>query len=163
MLPHRLVGQRLYYSQLHHPVRQQTQGLAVTPFRDRAAGQGDQVGFTPGVQLAGPVELGVVLQDPSQPILAEALLDPVHRAQRHIHLFCHLGRRLTVVALEQNPRPGGHPRRAFPNTDQTTEFLPLFPAPAAPRTWPSPSPPPSPATFPARQRNPIGRLIEHIL
>ena len=41
------------------------------PFRGRAAGQGDQVGFTPVVQLAGPVDLGAVLQDPSQPILAE--------------------------------------------------------------------------------------------
>ena len=68
-------------------------------FRGRAAGQGDQVGFAPVVQLAGPVGLGTVLQDPSQPILAEALLDPVHRAQRHIQPFSHPGRRPTVVAL----------------------------------------------------------------
>ena len=40
--------------------------------------------------------------------------------------FRHLGRRPTVVALEENPRPGGHSGRAFPNPNQILEFFPLF-------------------------------------
>ena len=40
--------------------------------------------------------------------------------------FRHLGRRPTVVALEENPRPGGHSGRAFPNPNQMLQFLPLF-------------------------------------
>ena len=40
--------------------------------------------------------------------------------------FRHLGRRPTVVALEQNPRPGRHSGRAFPYPNQMLQFLPLF-------------------------------------
>ena len=67
-----------------------------------------------------------VPQGPSQPLLGKSLLDPVYGAQRHIQGFRHLGSRSTVVALEQNPRPGGHPGRAFPYPNQMLQFLPLF-------------------------------------
>ena len=47
-------------------------------------------------------------------------------AQGHIQGFSHLGRWPTVVALEENPGPGGDSGRAFPNPNQTLEFFPLF-------------------------------------
>ena len=69
------------------------------PFRRRAAGQSNQVGFAPVVQLPGPVGLGTVLQNPLQPFFGKALLDPVYGAQGHIQSFGRLGCRPTVVAL----------------------------------------------------------------
>ena len=96
------------------------------PCRRRAAGQGDQVGLAPVVQLPAPVGLGTVLQNPRQPFFGKALLDPVHGAQGHIQGFSHLGRWPTVVALEENPGPGGDSGRAFPNPNQTLEFFPLL-------------------------------------
>ena len=77
------------------------------PFRGWAAGQGNQVRLTPVVQLPGPVDLGTVLQNLLQPFFGKALLDPVYRAQGHIQSFGHLGRRPTVVALQENPRSSG--------------------------------------------------------
>ena len=94
--------------QLDHLPGQQTQGPVVMPFRGWAAGQGNQVGLAPVVQVPGPVGLGTVLQNPLQPFFGKALLDPVHRAQGHIQSFGHLGRRPTVVALQQNPHSSGH-------------------------------------------------------
>ena len=55
-----------------------------------------------------------------------ALLNPVHGAQRHIQGLGHLGSGPTIVALEENPRPGGHSGGAFPNANQILEFFPLF-------------------------------------
>ena len=95
-------------------------------FRRRTAGQRDQVGLAPVVQLPMPVGLAPVPQGPSQPLLGKSLLDPLYGAQRHIQGFRHLGSRPTVVALEQNPRPGHHSGRAFPYPNQMLQFLPLF-------------------------------------
>ena len=94
------------------------------PCRRRAAGQGDQVGLAPVVQLPAPVGLGTVLQHPRQPFFGKALLDPVHCAQGHIPGFSHLGSWPTVVALEENPGPGGDSGRVFPNPNQScTAYL----------------------------------------
>ena len=81
---HRLVGQGLDHSQLHHPVRQQTQIPVVVALGGRAAGQGDKMGFAPVIQLAVPVRLGPVPERPVQPILGEAPLEAEHRALGHI-------------------------------------------------------------------------------
>ena len=94
-----LVGHGGRQPQLDHLPGQQTQGPVVMPFRRRAAGQSNQVGFAPVVQLPGPVGLGTVLQNPLQPFFGKALLDPVYGAQGHIQSFGHLGCRPTVVAL----------------------------------------------------------------
>ena len=83
-------------------------------------------GAPPVVQLPAPVGLGTVLQNPGQPFFGRALLDPVHCAQGHIQSFSHLGSRPTVVALEENPGPGGDSGRAIPNPNQTPEFFPQF-------------------------------------
>ena len=42
---HRLVGQGLDHSQLHHPVRQQAQIPVVVALGGRTAGQGDEMGL----------------------------------------------------------------------------------------------------------------------
>ena len=60
-------------------------------FRRRTAGQRDQVGLAPVVQLPMPVGLAPVPQGPSQPLLGKSLLYPVYGAQRHIQGFRHLG------------------------------------------------------------------------
>ena len=112
--------------QLHHLPSQQAQGPVVMAFRRRTAGQRDHVGLAPVVQLPMPVGLAPVPQGPSQPLLGKSLLDPVYGAQRHIRGARHLGSRPTVVALEQNPRPGRHSGRAFPYPNQMLQFLPLF-------------------------------------
>ena len=96
------------------------------PLRRWAAGQRRRVGFAPVVQLPVPLGLGPVLQNPFQPSLGEAPLDPVHRAQGHIQGFRHLGSEPTVVGLEQYPRPGGHPGRAFPGTNHMFQPVPLL-------------------------------------
>ena len=70
----------------------------VVAFRRWAAGQRDEVGFAPVVQLAVPVDLAPVPQGPVQPFLGKALLNPVHGAQRHIQGFRHLGSSPTIVA-----------------------------------------------------------------
>ena len=79
---------------------------------------------------------GRSFRTPRQPFFGKALLDPAHCAQGHIQGFSHLGSRPTVVALEENPGPGGDSGRVFPNPNQTLEFFPLFRRPAALRTCP---------------------------
>ena len=96
------------------------------PFRRFGTGQRNEVGFAPVVQFPAPVGLGTVLQNSRQPFLGKALIDPVHCAQGHIQGFSHLGRRPTVVALEENPGPGGDSGRAFPNPNRMLQFFPLF-------------------------------------
>ena len=49
-----------------------------------AAGQRNQVGLTPVIQLSVPVGLGALPEGPFQPILEKPPLDPVHRARHHI-------------------------------------------------------------------------------
>ena len=127
--------------QLHHLASQQAQGPVVMPCRRRAAGQGDQM---------VPVGLGTVLQNPGQPFLGKALLDP-HCAQGHI--FSHLGSRPTVVALEENPGPGGDSGRVFPNPSDAE----VVPPPAAQRTCHQLPPPPT--TLPTKQDSPIVRFL----
>ena len=102
---HRLVGEGLDHSQLHHPVRQQAQIPVVVALGGRTAGQGDEMGFAPGIQLAVPVGLGPVPERPVQPILGEAPLDAEHRALGHIQSLGHLGRRPPLVGLEQDAGP----------------------------------------------------------
>ena len=59
--PDCLIRQAFHQAQLHHLVSQQTQGPVVMAFGSVAARQGDQMGFTPIVQLAIPVGLGMVV------------------------------------------------------------------------------------------------------
>ena len=79
------------------------------PFRRFGAGQGDEVGFAPVVQLPVPMGLGPVFQHPFQPRFGEAPLDPKYRALGHIQGFRHLGSGPSLIGLEQNPCPDDHP------------------------------------------------------
>ena len=117
VLPHRLVGQRLHQSQLHHPVRQQPQIPVAVALGRRRAGQGDQVGFLQVVQLPVPVRLDSVLQRPLQPVLGKAPLQAEHRALGHVQRFRHLGRRPPLVGLQQNAGPSGNPGGTLPSPD----------------------------------------------
>ncbi len=49
-----------------------------------------------------------------------------YTVQGHIQSFGHLGRRPTVVALQENPRSSGHSGCVFANPDQSPELFPLF-------------------------------------
>ena len=69
---------------------------------------------------------GRSFRTPANPSSVKRCFDPVHGAQGHIQGFSHLGRWPTVVALEENPGPGGDSGRAFPNPNQMLEFFPLF-------------------------------------
>ncbi len=109
MQPHRLVGQGLHHSQLHHPVRQQAQFPVVVAFWGWAAGQGDQMGLAPLIQLPVPAGLDPVLQRRLQPVLGEAPLEAEHRALGHIQGLGHSGRRPALVGLEQDTGPGRNP------------------------------------------------------
>ena len=61
-------------------------------FRRRTAGQRDQVGLAPVVQLPMPVGLAPVPQGPSQPLLGKSLLDPVYgRPSATSRASAHLG------------------------------------------------------------------------
>ena len=60
MPTHALVGQRLHQSQLHRPARKGPQRPVVIPLGTRGAGQGDEMGPGPVIQLAVPVGLGPV-------------------------------------------------------------------------------------------------------
>ncbi len=81
----------------------------VMPFGDWAAGQRDDVGFAPVIQLPVPVGLGPVPRYPFQARLGEAPLDAKPGAHRHIQGFSHQGSRPALVGLEQNPDPGAQP------------------------------------------------------
>ena len=74
MQPHRLVGQGLHHPQLHHSVRQQAQFPVVMALGGRAAGQGDEMGLDPLVQLPVPVGLDSILKRPSSPSSAKRRL-----------------------------------------------------------------------------------------
>ena len=67
MQPHRFVGQ----GQLHHSVRQQAQFPVVMALGGRAAGQGNEMGLDPLVQLPVPVGLDSILKRPSSPSSAK--------------------------------------------------------------------------------------------
>ena len=123
MQPHRLMGQRVNHVQFHHPVRQQAQVPVVVALGGRAAGQGDQVGFAPVVQLAVPVGLGPVPERPVQPILGETPLDAEHRALGHIQSLRHLGGGPALTGLEQDAGPGRNPGRTPPRPDHVLQLV----------------------------------------
>ena len=94
-----LMGHGGRQPQLDHLAGQETQGPVVMAFRRRTAGQRDQVGLAPVVQLPMPVGLAAVLQNLLQPFFGKALLDPVYCAPGHIQSFGHLRCGPTVAAL----------------------------------------------------------------
>ena len=104
------------------------QGPVVVAFRRRAAGQRDEVGLAPVVQLPVPMGLGPVLQHPSQSPLGKTPLDPEYRALGHIQGLGHLGRRPTLIGLQQYPGPGSHSGWAFTCPYQMLQLVPLLPS-----------------------------------
>ena len=73
------------------------------------AGQSDQVGFAPVVQLPVPMGLGPILQHPFQPRFGEAPLGPIYGALHNIDGLGHLGSVPPLIRLEENPGPDDHP------------------------------------------------------
>ena len=126
MQPHRLMGQRRRQPQLYHLARQQPQSPVVVAFRCWAAGQCNQVGLPPVVQLPVPVGLGPVLERPVHAILGETSLDPVHRAVNHVQGLGHLGRWPTLVGLKQDAGPRNHPSSALASPNQMLQLVPLL-------------------------------------
>ena len=126
MQPHRLVGQGLHHSQLHHPVRQQAQFPVVVALRGWAAGQGNEMGLRPLVQLPVPPGLDSILQRSLQPILGEAPLEAEHRALAHIQGLGHPGRRPPLVGLQQDPGPGRSPGSTLPCPNHMLQLVPFF-------------------------------------
>ena len=133
MQPHRLVGQGLHHSQLHHPVRQQPQFPVVVALEGWAAGQGDQslprtrygVGLGPFVQLPVPTGLDSVLKRPLQPISGKAPLQPEYPLQIHPGLG-HFGRRPALVGLEQDSCLGRDPGGTLPCPDHMLKLVRLL-------------------------------------
>ena len=62
-----LMGHRRGQPQFHHLASQQAQGPVVMSIWGRAAGQGDEVGFTPLIQLPGPAGAGPAAPPPTPP------------------------------------------------------------------------------------------------
>ena len=70
------------------------------PWGRWAAGQRDEVGFPPVIQLPVPVRLGPVLQHPFQSTLGKTPLDPVHRALGRIQGLGHPGSGPARISLQ---------------------------------------------------------------
>ena len=90
---------------------------------------------TPVVQIRWPVGLAPVPQGPDQPFLG----DSAAQSEYTVPSATSSGPTATLGAaqlsshLVENPRPGGHSGRAFPNPNQMAGVLPVVPAPAARR------------------------------
>ncbi len=91
-----------------------------------AARQGNQMGFTPIVQLAIPIGLGMVIQHTVQPLLGVPPFGAEHRARRRIQGRRHLGSTPPFVGLEQDARPIDDPSGALATTDQPLQLVPIF-------------------------------------
>ena len=126
MQPHRLVGQGLHHSQLYHPVRQQAQFPVAVALRGWTAGQSDEMGLGPLIQLPVPAGLDSIFQGSLQPIFGKAPLQAEHRALAHIQGLGHLGRRPALVSLQQDPGPGRNPGGTLSRPDHVFQLLPFF-------------------------------------
>ena len=74
---------------------------------------GNQVSFTPIVQLAIPIGLGMVVQHTVQSFLGVPPFDAEHRARRRVQGRRHLGNALLArISLEQDAHPIGGPERS---------------------------------------------------
>ena len=83
-----------------------------------AARQGNQVGFTPIIQLAIPVGLGMVVQYAVQSLLGVPPFGAEHCARRRVQGRRHLGSAPPFIGLEQDARPIYDPSAAPAATDQ---------------------------------------------
>ena len=101
MQPHRLVGQGLHHSQLHHPVRQQPQFPVVMALGGWAAGQGDEMDSARSSSFRYRRAWTRSL-NPLQPIFGKAPLQSEHCALRHIQSLGHSGRRPSLIGLQQD-------------------------------------------------------------
>ena len=95
-------------------------------FRSVAAGQGDQVGFTPIIQLAIPVGLGMVVEHAVQALLDVPPLGAKHRARRRVQRRRHLGCAPALVGLEQDARPIDDPSGVLAFPDQALQLGSVF-------------------------------------
>ena len=91
-----------------------------------AARQGNQVGFTPIIQLAIPIGLGVVVQHAAQSFLGVPPFGAEHRARRRIQGRRHLESAPALISLEQDARPIDDPSGALAATDQPLQLVPIF-------------------------------------
>ena len=91
-----------------------------------AARQGNQVGFTPIVQLAIPIGLGVVVQHAAQSFLGVPPFGAEHRARRRVQGRRHLASAPARISLEQDARPIDDPSGALAATDQPLQLVPIF-------------------------------------
>ena len=94
--------------------------------RGVAARQGNQMGFTPIIQLAIPIGLGMVVQHTVQPLLGVPQFGAEHRARRRVQGRRHLEGAPPFVGLEQNARPIDDPSGALATTDQPLQLVPIF-------------------------------------
>ena len=87
-----------------------------------AARQGNQMGFTPIIQLAIPIGLGMVVQHTVQSFLGVPPFGAEHRARRRVQGRRHLGSAPPFVGLEQDARPIDDPSGALPAADQPLQL-----------------------------------------
>ena len=127
MPTHALVGQRLHQSQLHRPARKGPQRPVVIPLGTRGAGQGDEMGPGPVIQLAVPVGLGPVLEHAVQPVLGETPLDAVYAGLGHVQSLGHLGSGPALAGFEQYAGPCRNPRRTPASPHQVLQPIAFLP------------------------------------
>ena len=132
-----------------------------------AAGPGDEVRLVPVIQPPMPVGLAPVPQDLGQSLPSKTLLDLVYTVPSATsRASATRGAAQTIVALEQNPGPGGHPGRAFSHPNQLLEFFlffPLFRLQPHCVLVPDHHRHPPPSTLSTRHDSLIGRFIEQLL
>ena len=91
-----------------------------------AARQGNQMGFTPIIQLAITIGLGMVVQHTVQSFLGVPPFGAEHRARRRVQGRRHLGSTPPFDSLEQDARPIDDPSGALATTDQPLQLGPIF-------------------------------------
>ena len=89
-------------------------------------GQSDSKGFTPIIQLAITIGLGMVVQHTVQSLLGVPAFGAEHRARRRVQSRRHLGSAPALISLEQDARPIDDPSGALAATDQPLQLLPIF-------------------------------------
>ena len=119
MPAHALVGQRRNQSQFHRLARKGPQRPVVISIGSRGAGQGDEMGPGPVIQLAVPVGLGPVLKHSVQAVLRETPLGAVYAGLGRVQSLGHLGSRSALAGLEQDAGPRSNSGRTPASPHQT--------------------------------------------